>query len=78
MKIVDISKAETQLFKLLSAVEAGEEVILERARRPVARIVPLAGPVSERKFGAMKGRAATTDAFFKPLPDDEQAAWNLR
>ena len=75
MKTVDIHQAKTQLSKLVSEVEAGEEVVLARAGRPVARIVPLAGPSPERRFGAMKGRAATTEAFFEPLPDDELAAW---
>ena len=40
------------------------------ARRSAGRrIVPLAGPTPERRFGAMKGRAATSEAFFEPLPD---------
>ena len=73
MKTVNIHQAKTQLSKLVSEVEAGEEVVLERAGQPVARIVPLAGPSSERRFGAMKGRATTSDAFFEPLPDDELA-----
>ena len=74
MKTVNIHQAKTQLSKLVSEVEAGEEVVLARAGQPVARIVPLAGPSPERRFGAMKVRAATTEAFFEPLPD-ELAAW---
>jgi prevent-host-death family protein len=75
MKMVNIHEAKTQLSKLVAEVEGGEEVVLARAGQPVARMVPLAGPAPERRFGAMKGRAATTEAFFEPLPDDELAAW---
>ena len=74
MKTVNIHQAKTQLSKLVSEVEAGEEVVLARAGQPVARIVPLAGPSPERRFAAMKGRATTSEAFFEPLPDDELAA----
>jgi prevent-host-death family protein len=74
MKTVNIHEAKTQLSKLVAEVEAGGDVVLARAGRPVARIVRIAAP-AERRFGAMKGRAATSDAFFAALPDDELAAW---
>ena len=75
MKTVNIHAAKTQLSKLVAEVEAGGDIVLARAGKPVARIVRLGGVVAERRFGAMKGRAATGDAFFERLPDDELAAW---
>jgi antitoxin (DNA-binding transcriptional repressor) of toxin-antitoxin stability system len=75
MKTVNIHEAKTQLSRLVADVEAGAEVVLARAGRPVARIVRFGPGPAERRFGAMKGRAATGDAFFEPLPDDELAAW---
>ena len=72
--VVNIHEAKTTLSKLVAEVEAGGEVILARAGKPVARLTPVAPPVA-RVFGAMKGRARTTDAFFEPLPEDELAAW---
>ena len=74
MKTVNIHEAKTQLSKLLADVEAGEDVVLARAGKPVARIVRF-GALPERRFGAMKGRAQAGDAFFEDLPDDELAAW---
>lgn len=75
MKTVNIHEAKTQLSRLVADVEAGEEVVLARAGRPVARLVRLGGAPAKRRFGAMKGRAAAGDAFFEDLPDDELAAW---
>jgi prevent-host-death family protein len=75
MKTVNIHEAKTNLSKLVATVEAGGEVVLAPAGKPVARLVPYAEPIPERRFGAMKGRASTTDAFFEPLPEDELALW---
>ena len=75
MKTVNIHEAKTQLSKLVAEVEAGGDVVLARAGKPVARIVRFGGVLAERRFGAMKGRATTGAAFFETLPDDELAAW---
>ena len=73
--IVNIHEAKTNLSRLIAEVEAGGEVILARAGKPVARLAPVASAPAMRAFGAMKGRARTTDAFFEALPEDELAAW---
>ncbi|WP_290735451.1 type II toxin-antitoxin system Phd/YefM family antitoxin [Amaricoccus sp.] len=73
--MVNIHEAKTQLSRLVADVEAGDDVVLARAGRPVARLVRFSGGPAERRFGAMKGRAATSDAFFEALPGDELAAW---
>jgi antitoxin (DNA-binding transcriptional repressor) of toxin-antitoxin stability system len=75
MKTVNIHEAKTQLSRLVARVEAGDEVVISRAGKPVARIVRFGAAAPERRFGAMKGRSATGDAFFEPLPDDELARW---
>jgi prevent-host-death family protein len=75
MKTVNIHEAKTQLSRLVAEVEAGGEIVLARAGKPVARIVRVGAVRPERRFGAMQGRAATGDAFFEPLPQDELAAW---
>jgi prevent-host-death family protein len=75
MKTVNIHEAKTRLSKLVADVEAGDEVVLARAGTPVARIVRLSGVTPQRRFGAMRGRASTGDAFFESLPDQELAAW---
>lgn len=74
MTTVTIHAAKTNLSKLLVAVEAGEEVIIQRGRTPVAKLVPIAPP-AERRFGALKGIIKLDDTFFDPLPEEELAAW---
>ena len=77
MPIVNVSEAKTQLSRLLAQVEAGEEVVIARRGRPVARLVRYM-PRGERRFGAMNGSIRITDAFFEPLPKEELELWERR
>ena len=74
MLTVNVHEAKTQLSRLLTRVEAGEEVVIARHGQPVARLVRCK-PKGKRRFGAMKGKIALTDAFFEPLPEDELKLW---
>ena len=69
-------KAKTHLSQLVADAEAGEDVIIMRDTVPVVRLVPVAQPVPERKFGALAGKVHVTAAFFEPLDDSELSAWN--
>lgn len=51
-----MNEAKTHLSRLVEMVEAGEEVVLARAGRPVARIVPYLARTRERRGGQWKGR----------------------
>lgn len=75
-QIVTVHEAKTHLSKLLVRVEAGEEIIIARGRKPVGKIVP-AEPIKlqPRKPGAWKGLISIGPEFFDPLPDDELRAW---
>ena len=75
MATVTIHKAKTTLSRLIARVEAGEEIILARGNDPVVRLVAIARSPSKRDFGAYRGRAAVTDAFFEPLSDDDVSRW---
>jgi prevent-host-death family protein len=72
MTTVNVHEAKTHLSRLLERVAAGEEVVIARAGRPVARLVPLKRE-EPRQPGLAKGRL--TEAFFEPLPADELDAW---
>jgi prevent-host-death family protein len=72
MTTVNVHAAKTHLSRLLARVAAGEEVVIARAGRPVARLVPI-DPREPRKPGLAEGRV--TGAFFAPLPADELDAW---
>lgn len=71
--MVDLHQAKAQLSRLLAAVEAGEDVVIARDGKPVARLVRYAR--GNRRFGALAGRIAVDDSFFDPLPEAELSTW---
>jgi prevent-host-death family protein len=75
MKPVTIHAAKTHLSRLIERACAGEDVVIARGSTPVVRLVPVKKARPLRRFGAMRGRARTTKAFFSPLPDAELQAW---
>lgn len=66
---VNVHEAKTQLSKLLARVALGEEVIIARAGKPVARLVPVQRPRGRRVLGGDKGKVFIADDFDGPLPD---------
>ena len=75
MKPVTVHAAKTHLSKLIERACAGDDVVIARGRIPVVRLVPVGKPKPARRFGAMRGRARTTKAFFAPLPPAELEGW---
>lgn len=69
MSQVNVHEAKTHLSKLLQKVEAGEEVVIARAGKPVARLVPLNAP-KLRVLGGDEGKVRIAPDFDAPLPDD--------
>lgn len=67
--IVNVHEAKTNLSSLLARVEAGHEVIIARANRPIARLVPYVGPRKKRRIGEAKG-LVTIKPGFDELPPD--------
>lgn len=72
-KMVNIHEAKTHLSKLLKELGPGDQIILARMGKPIAKIVPLHSESQERPLGFVSGRV--TDAFFEPLPDEELEGW---
>ena len=75
MKRVTVHVAKTQLSRLIAEACAGEDVVIARRDQPVVRLVPIRTVAPRRRFGAMRGRAGTSRAFFEPLPPEELEAW---
>ena len=67
-KVVNVHEAKTHLSKLLNRVEAGEEVTIAKAGRPVARLVPIA-TTWKRPLGIDKGLGWIADDFNAPDPE---------
>ena len=74
MVTVNVHEAKTNLSRLLAQVEAGEEVVIARNGKPVARLVPVRKR-GKRRPGSMAGLFTVPDSFFDPLPEEELAAW---
>ncbi len=80
MQTVNIHAAKTQLSRLVEKAAAGEEIIIARAGKPVARLMPLATPPALRKriLGRLAGHLTVPADFDKPLPDDVLDAFDGR
>jgi len=66
---VGVHEAKTHLSRLLTRVAAGEDVVITRSGRPVARLVPVER-TGRRRLGIDRGRFVIPDDFDAPLPDD--------
>lgn len=73
---VNIHEAKTQLSKLLERVALGEEVVIAKAGKPVAKLVAVEGTRPKFQFGSAKGEFAVPDDFNDPLPKEiEDLFW---
>jgi prevent-host-death family protein len=70
---VNIHQAKTHLSKLIERVLQGEEIVIAKAGRPVARLVPVARRPRPRKPGSAKGKIYISPDFDAPLPEFEDA-----
>lgn len=70
MPTVNVHAAKSQLSRLLDAAVAGEEVIIAKAGKPVARLVPIGARIERRKLGALAGQFRVPDDFDDPLPNE--------
>ncbi len=73
-EIVTIHAAKTNLSRLVARAEAGEEIVIARGNKPVAKLVPIA-PKPKRVFGSMRGQFSIGPEFFEPLPPEELNEW---
>lgn len=69
MAIFNIHEAKTHFSKLLERVLNGEEVIIAKAGKPVARILPVTTSVSRRLPGVDKGKIVIMPNFDDPLEE---------
>ena len=67
---VNVHEAKTHLSKLLERVAVGEEVIIAKAGKPVAKLVPIESERARFKLGSAKGEFVVPDDFNDPLPKE--------
>ena len=70
MTAVNIHDAKTHLSQLIERAEQGEEIVIARAGKPVAKLVSFAAEKKPRESGFMKGKIWMADDFNDPLPSE--------
>ena len=66
---VNIHEAKTHFSRLLARVSKGEEIIISKAGKPIARLVPTEETMTKRIAGSAKGAVIISDNFDAPLPE---------
>ena len=69
---VTVTEAKTQLSRLLARVGAGEEIVIRRGRKPVAKIVGYRDPHARRQMGDLKGKIWMSEDFDEPDEEIER------
>ena len=75
---INLYDAKTQLSRLVDRAAAGEEIIIAKGGRPLARLVPLAARTQPRALGQLAGEVWIGSDFDAPLPDDVAKAFDGR
>ena len=78
MATVNVHQAKTHLSRLLDRAQEGEEIVIAKAGRPVARLGPLARTRAKRRLGLLDGKFRIPDDFNRSLPDRVIAAFEGR
>ncbi len=72
MELINIHQAKTHLSRLIERVLRGEEIVIAKGGRPVARLVPVAGARAPRTPGRARGQVTISPDFDAPLPEELQ------
>ena len=63
---MNVYEAKSQFSKLLEQVEGGDEIVIARNGKPVARLVPLQRSAAPRELGSMRGKIWMAPDFDEP------------
>jgi prevent-host-death family protein len=78
MNIINVYQAKTKLSQLIDRASHGEEIVIGRNGRPVAKLVPYGPGQAQRKLGILAGHVRMADDFDAPLPEKILAAFEGR
>ena len=78
IKTINMHEAKTQLSRLVEEAAAGTEIVIAKAGRPRARLVPCGPAAKPRRPGALKGRLRIRADFEAPLPPDIARPFGVR
>jgi prevent-host-death family protein len=76
-RVVNVHQAKTHLSRLIDDAHAGETILLAKAGKPWARLMPLAPPLPQRIPGRLRsqGPLSNPDVLQEPMAADELASW---
>jgi len=76
-RVVNVHQAKTHLSRLIDDAHAGETIVLAKAGKPWARLMPLAPPPAQRIPGRLRsqGPLSNPGALLEPMAADELASW---
>jgi prevent-host-death family protein len=69
-RTVNVHEAKTHLSRLLKRVQQGEEIVIARAGKPIARLLAFESARGKRVLGGDEGAVWIAEDFDAPLPDD--------
>ena len=69
MEKINVHDAKTHFSRLIERAEKGEEFVIARAGKPVARLGPLQKAPKKRRVGMLDGKLKIPDDFDRPLPE---------
>jgi prevent-host-death family protein len=75
MDTINIHEAKTHLSRIVEEVAAGNEVLIAKAGKPMARMVPIDAGKAPIRFGVLKGKIRVAHDFDAALPDDVLASF---
>ena len=75
MTTVNIHEAKTHFSELVAAVERGEEVVIARRGKPVARLVCAEEARPPIRFGRFEGQVRIDPSFYDEMSEEELAQW---
>ena len=78
MHTINIHEAKTHLSRLVDEVVAGEEVVIAKAGKPMAKLIPFITATKKRKLGLLAGKLSVPEDFDAPLPDAMLASFEGR
>ena len=73
MQTINIDEAKTHLSRLIEQAAAGKEIVITRAGKPIARLVPVAKTERPIRLGLLAGKLTVPEEFDAPLPEDALA-----
>ena len=75
---INIHEAKTHLSRLVDEVVAGAEVVIAKAGKPMAKLIPFIPATKKRKLGLLAGKLSVPADFDAPLPEDVLASFEGR